>query len=942
MYYRLLLPVAAEVKTLAGILAYNNLKLLIMRTTKLLIPVVSMGLGFVLLASCQQELACDLPEEQSLANEKNEQKDVVLSAYYNDEEGDTKTSYESANGHILWSRNDQISLFYGSGSDGGSCFTSTNFEPVQRTQFSGTIGVITGITEDTEDYYFWGVYPYNTQNSCDGTTVTTVVPHEQTGVAETFNDDEFVAIGKSAGLVMGFYNLCGAFYVKLTRSDITKITLRGKGGETLAGKVKISMGTGVPVVSEVVEGEEEVILTRPNGVAFTRQVGYFISCLPTHFSNGFYFEMETSGGLFARKEFNIDFTLGRNRFQPFNAYIDDGVTFINKVQQNNEIRYTTIDGSLLSVDAVAFSNIDNSDTDYWIETSMVSNQYINGIGIMTFDDNVVYAGINSTSPSDNRDKLLSISFPSTVTKLGSWSYCPNLSSVTVLGPLQQHYNPFTYCPNLQAFSGPNAYTYGLWNFLVVNKEAISFAPKGKTYCNISTSNITSIGRFCFSGTQVESIQLYGIESIDGYAFDRCVNLNSVLLGTSLDMIGEYAFSGCTSLNSVTLPNTLRRIGEYAFGGCSSMTNIDFPTSLKRIQAGAFYSTGLTNVLIPASVELIGESCFGNCNSLESVTVCSVTPPGFETWSDDYDSDSDYCSPFNGSYPIYVSKNSLNSYQNSANWSKYNSRLQAMNIIQFMDPTVKSICVANWDSNHDGELSQSEAEAVNSLGTVFRNTTITAFPELSAFSGLTTISNNAFFGCGQLTQIALPSTIVTIGSSAFENTNNLTQIALPSSLRTIKASAFAVSNLSEIWTLPSGVQTIGDSAFSNCKMRRMVIPNSVTSIGANAFEYCTLMTSVSLPSSLTTISTYAFTGSGITNITIPSTVTRIGLMAFANCSSLTVVNCLPTTPPTVDYTSQGLNMFYGISNFTIYVSNTSSYRSAAGWSAYQDKIKFKSF
>ena len=245
----------------------------------------------------------------------------------------------------------------------------------------------------------------------------------------------------------------------------------------------------------------------------------------------------------------------------------------------------------------------------------------------------------------------------------------------MLGSLQeQDYNPFMFCPNLETFNGPNAYTYGLWNFLVVNKKAISFAPKGKTYCNISTSSITSIGKSCFAGTQLESVQLYGIERIDESAFKQCINLNSVLVGSSLERIGDDAFLGCTSLNSVTLPNTLILIGEGAFSGCHLLTNIELPTSLKRIRAGAFSFSGLTNVRIPASVESIGDSCFSNCNSLESITVCSITPPGFEVWSSD-EGDPDNCAPFTGTYPLFVPKNSLNSYQNSANWTKYSSSVR---------------------------------------------------------------------------------------------------------------------------------------------------------------------------------------------------------------------------------------------------------------------------
>ena len=39
-------------------------------------------------------------------------------------------------------------------------------------------------------------------------------------------------------------------------------------------------------------------------------------------------------------------------------------------------------------------------------------------------------------------------------------------------------------------------------------------------------------------------------------------------------------------------------------------------------------------------------------------------------------------------------------------------------ISFADATVKSLCVANWDTNGDGEISYEEASAVTSLGTVF--------------------------------------------------------------------------------------------------------------------------------------------------------------------------------------------------------------------------------
>ena len=62
-------------------------------------------------------------------------------------------------------------------------------------------------------------------------------------------------------------------------------------------------------------------------------------------------------------------------------------------------------------------------------------------------------------------------------------------------------------------------------------------------------------------------------------------------------------------------------------------------------------------------------------------------------------------------------------------------------IAFADNAVKAICVDNWDTNGDGELSYSEAEAVTSIPqSIFAgNTTITSFDEFQYFTGLTSLS-----------------------------------------------------------------------------------------------------------------------------------------------------------------------------------------------------------
>jgi hypothetical protein len=82
-------------------------------------------------------------------------------------------------------------------------------------------------------------------------------------------------------------------------------------------------------------------------------------------------------------------------------------------------------------------------------------------------------------------------------------------------------------------------------------------------------------------------------------------------------------------------------------------------------------------------------------------------------------------------------------------------------INFADDNVKALCVANWDTNHDGELSYEEAAAVTSLGDVFYyNRNITSFNELEYFTGVT-ILNGSFYNCTSLTSVKIPNSVTQI-------------------------------------------------------------------------------------------------------------------------------------------------------------------------------------
>ena len=213
-----------------------------------------------------------------------------------------------------------------------------------------------------------------------------------------------------------------------------------------------------------------------------------------------------------------------------------------------------------------------------------------------------------------------------------------------------------------------------------------------------------------------------------------------------------------------------------------------------------------------------------------------------------------------------------------------NKMEAVGNITFADTDVKALCVANWDTNGDGELSYNEASAVTGLGSVFQgNIMITTFNELEYFTGLTTINANAFAGCVRLTSVTIPNNVTTIEHNAFNGTK-LASIDIPANVTTIGNAAFNwCSNLTSV-SLHYGLTSIGHSAFANCtSLTNITIPSGITSIGNEVFVGCSNLTSVALPQSLSSIGEKAFKDcSKLNSIIIPNNVSYIGPAAFQYC------------------------------------------------------------
>ena len=381
--------------------------------------------------------------------------------------------------------------------------------------------------------------------------------------------------------------------------------------------------------------------------------------------------------------------------------------------------------------------------------------------------------------------LKSVSIPYYgVTSIGDYAFarCSSLTSVSIpSGVTSIGQSAFEGCSSLTSITIPNG---------VTSIEGLAFLDCSSLTSITIPNSVTSIGQSAFEGCSgLTSITIpNSVTSIGGAAFSDCSGLTSITVASgntvydsrnncnaiiekssnkliagcknttipnSVKSIGNFAFDGCSGLTSIAIPYSVTSIGQSAFGFCSGLTSITIPYSVTSIGGYAFIScTGLTSITIPYSVTSIGEYAFQLCSGLTSVFVEWDSPLSVPTNLFEYVSLS--------KVTLYVPAGTKAAYQTASVWNSFGNIVENTNI-NFADANVKSLCVANWDTNHDGELSIAEAAAVTSISNVFSGkTNIRSFNELQYFTGLTGISLRTFYGCSGLTSITIPNSVTSIG------------------------------------------------------------------------------------------------------------------------------------------------------------------------------------
>lgn len=84
--------------------------------------------------------------------------------------------------------------------------------------------------------------------------------------------------------------------------------------------------------------------------------------------------------------------------------------------------------------------------------------------------------------------------------------------------------------------------------------------------------------------------------------DKEVVIPATFNGLPVTEIGKNAFAGCTDIESIILGTNVRVIGNWAFWKCSNLTKLYLPNENIQIRDGAFYKTNLQNIYFEGSIE----------------------------------------------------------------------------------------------------------------------------------------------------------------------------------------------------------------------------------------------------------------------------------------------------------------------------------------------------
>ena len=373
-----------------------------------------------------------------------------------------------------------------------------------------------------------------------------------------------------------------------------------------------------------------------------------------------------------------------------------------------------------------------------------------------------------------------------------------------------------------------------------------YSPASKV---VVPKGITEIAEKAFYKMPIKEVVLpEGIRIIGEQAFAECSMLQKITLPEGLISIGFFAFYKCSSLTSMVIPDSViwfnsilcccdslkeismnidrideldklsipspcrvksnkRTEGDFIvsnstlirYTGTEELEPVIVPEGIKYVGNHAFAYSCVTEVILPEGVETIGDCAFKSCHSLKKV----VLPHSLQSIRSE--AFSDCCKLLSPDIPNNVKRIDEKAFEYCRSLTEIT--LGTHLLIKSCDFGLGPACQVKCNVPIEGDFF------------INRKTLVRYIPNQSASvitipDRIKRIAKQAFCG-SRITEVILPEGITTIDDEAFYGCKDLVKVILPNSLKKIGFRAFAYcESLTEIY-IPDSVTRIGSFAFSGC-------------------------------------------------------------------------------------------------------------------------------
>ena len=131
-------------------------------------------------------------------------------------------------------------------------------------------------------------------------------------------------------------------------------------------------------------------------------------------------------------------------------------------------------------------------------------------------------------------------------------------------------------------------------------------------------NVQSIGDKAFKRTNFTSIELENCKDIGAYAFNNCLNLESIIFSDDYKVVKENTFGGCGKLVDILNTNNIESVERSAFR-CTGVKKLEL-NSCKEVGVEGFFGCRELKTITLPKCEVLKNKAFKDCISLEEVTL----------------------------------------------------------------------------------------------------------------------------------------------------------------------------------------------------------------------------------------------------------------------------------------------------------------------------------